>query len=40
MFKSVKLKLYMTIIRPMVKYDSETWVMREAIKQKLFKKNM
>jgi hypothetical protein len=31
----VKLKLYRTIIRPIVTYASETWVLKEPIIQKL-----
>ena len=30
-----KLKLYRTVIRPIVAYTSETWVLKEAIIQKL-----
>ena len=30
-----KLKLYRTVIRPIVTYTSETWVLKEAIIQKL-----
>jgi len=34
--KQSKLKLYRTVIRPMVTYTSETWVLKEALIQKLF----
>jgi len=30
-----KLKLYRTVIRPIVTYSSETWVLKETIMQKL-----
>jgi len=33
--KQSKLKLYRTVIRPIVTYASETWVLKEAIIQKL-----
>ena len=33
--KQLKLKLYRTVIRPIVTYASETWVLKEAIIQKL-----
>jgi hypothetical protein len=33
--KQSKLKLYRTVIRPTVSYDSETWILKEAIIQKL-----
>ena len=33
--KQSKLKLYGTVIRPIVTYASETWVLKEAIIQKL-----
>ena len=33
--KRSKLKLYKTVIRPIVIYASETWVLKEAIIQKL-----
>jgi len=33
--KQSKLKLYRTVIRPIVNYASETWVLKEAITQKL-----
>jgi len=33
--KSSKLKLYRTVIRPVVTYASETWVLKENIIQKL-----
>ena len=33
--KSSKLKLYRTVIRPIVTYASETWVLKENIIQKL-----
>jgi len=33
--KQSKLKLYRTVIRPTVTYASETWVLKEAIIQKL-----
>jgi len=33
--KPSKLKLYRTVIRPIVTYASETWVLKEAIIQKL-----
>ena len=33
--KQSKLKLYRTVIRPVVTYASETWVLKEAIIQKL-----
>jgi hypothetical protein len=31
----LKLKFYRTVIRPIVSYASETWVLKEAIIQKL-----
>jgi hypothetical protein len=33
--KRSKLKLYKTVIRPVVIYASETWVLKEAMVQKL-----
>jgi len=33
--KQSKLKLYRTVIRPIVTYASETWILKEAIIQKL-----
>jgi len=33
--KQSKLKLYRTVIRPIVTYASETWVLKEVIIQKL-----
>ena len=33
--KQSKLKLYRTVIRPITTYASETWVLKEAIIQKL-----
>ena len=33
--KQSKLKLYRTVIRPIVTYASETWVLKETITQKL-----
>jgi hypothetical protein len=33
--KKFKLKIYWTIIRPVIMYGCETWVLKEAIKQKL-----
>ena len=33
--KQMKLRLYRTIIRPIVTYACETWVLKEAMKQKL-----
>jgi hypothetical protein len=33
--KQWKLKLYRTVIRPIVTYVSETWVLKETILQKL-----
>jgi hypothetical protein len=33
--KRSKLKLYKTVIRPVVMYASETWVLKEAMAQKL-----
>jgi hypothetical protein len=33
--KHSKLKLYRTVIRPIVTYSSETWVLKESIIQKL-----
>jgi hypothetical protein len=33
--KSLKLYFYTTVIRPVVTYGSETWVLKEAMKQKL-----
>jgi hypothetical protein len=33
--KQSKLKLYRTVIRPIVSYTSETWVLKETIIQKL-----
>jgi len=33
--KQPKLKLYRTVIRPIVTYASETWVLKETITQKL-----
>jgi hypothetical protein len=33
--KQSKLKLYRTVIRPIVTYASETWVLKETIIQKL-----
>jgi hypothetical protein len=33
--KGLKLKLYRTVIRPIVTYASETWVLKENIIQKL-----
>jgi hypothetical protein len=33
--KKSKLKIYRTVIRPVVTYSCETWVLIEAIKQKL-----
>jgi hypothetical protein len=33
--KNVKLHFYRTVIRPVVTYGSETWVLTEAMKQKL-----
>jgi F0F1-type ATP synthase alpha subunit len=40
--KQSKLKLYRTVIRPIVTYASETWVLKEAIIEKLlvFEKKM
>jgi hypothetical protein len=34
--KQSKLKLYRTVIRPIVTYASETWVLKETIIQKFF----
>jgi hypothetical protein len=30
-----KLQLYWTVIRPVIKYASETWVLKESMQQKL-----
>jgi len=35
MYKQSKLKLYRIVIRPIVTHASETWVLKEAIIQKL-----
>jgi hypothetical protein len=33
--KKAKLRLHSTIIRPVITYDSKTWVLKECVKQKL-----
>jgi hypothetical protein len=33
--KKAKLKIYWTLVRPVIAYACETWVLKEAIKQKL-----
>jgi hypothetical protein len=33
--KKAKLKLYLTIIRPLITYGSEIWVLKQSMKQKL-----
>jgi hypothetical protein len=33
--KKAKLKIYWTLVRPAITYASETWVLKETIKQKL-----
>ena len=30
--EKAKLKIYWTIIRPMITYDSETWVLKQSMK--------
>jgi hypothetical protein len=33
--KKAKLKIYWTLVRPVITYTCETWVLKEPIKQKL-----
>jgi hypothetical protein len=35
-FISTKLKIYRALVRPVITYACETWVLKEAIQQKLF----
>jgi hypothetical protein len=35
MSKKAKLKIYWTLVRPVITYTCETWILKETIKQKL-----